>query len=250
MLRYILFDTTLFGDGDRDVRETRQDLMWIQEALVKRNQNYLKQRPNTPALYKSGVKYMLPNQFGGEPEEVSILRAALGDKLKDPRVSAVLDTCLQVFGGERFRDIGRIIENGGGDCDNLAAWRVAELRQAGIEAMSYMTNRSRADGGTTYHALVLWPAFANVPYVTSEDPSLLLGMSQPDRKADREEEIRKNKERCDLIRRYGARYTQAVPSSGDFAADIEDVLGLRQRILRYAAAPDLAEIARIGRRGI
>jgi hypothetical protein len=250
VLRFILFDTTLFGDGDKDVHETRQDLMWIQEALVKRNQNYLKQRPNSPPLYRSGVKYMLPNQFDGEPEEVSVLRAALGNKLKDPKVASVLDTCLQVFGGERFRDIGRIIENGGGDCDNLAAWRVAELRQAGIEAMSYMTNRRRMDGGTTYHALVLWPPFANVPYVTSEDPSLLLGMSQPDRKADRDEEIRKNVERCDLIRRYGVKPVAGAPSSS-FEADVEDVLGLRRRFARYLSLPpDVAEVSRISRRGV
>ena len=250
MLRFILFDTTLFGAGDRDVKETRQDLMWIQEALVKRNQNYLKQRPGTPSLYKSGVRYMLPAQFDGEPEEVSILRQAAGRNANDPRVANVLDIVGQVFGGERFRDIGRILENGGGDCDNLAAWRVAELRQKGIQAMSYMTNRQRPDGGTTYHALVLWPPFANVPYITSEDPSLLLGMSQPERKADRDEEIRKNIERCDLIKRYGVQPVSA-PASASFDTDLEEVLGLRRRFSRAMStlSPDVAEFARMARRG-
>ena len=107
------------------------------------------------------------------------------------------------------------------NCDGLACYRAAELRQAGIQARPYMTSRERFGGGTTYHALVLWPPFGNVNYVTSEDPSLLLGMGGPERAADRAEENRKNQERCEVIRKYGV-----LPQ---VLADPAAVLGLRQR---------------------
>lgn len=257
MLRYILFDTTLFGSGEPDIEETRTDLMWIMEALTQRNQNYLKQRPNTPPLYKSGVVYKLPAQFDGECPEVTTLKKVLGKTASQTDVAAVLDDMQNVFGGERFRDIGRIIENGGGDCDNLACWRVAELRQQGIAAKPYMTNRERSDGGTTYHALVQWPPFANVPYPTSEDPSLMLGMSQPKRAADRQEEIRKNTERMQLIRQYGVAPVASVPamsqsyvSDYDMENTLQDVLGLRPRSQSTMAVRDLSEIAGLTKRGL
>jgi hypothetical protein len=231
LLRYVLFDTTYFAPAD-NVEQTRKDLMWLLEALAQRDQSYLAQRPQTPALYRSGVKYEVPKQFDGECDEVRVLKDALGSKVKSREVRKVLDLIQEVLGGERFRDIGRILENGGGDCDNLSTWRVAELRQAGIPARPYMTNRQRLDGGTTYHALVMWPPFGDSPHWTSEDPSLLLGMSQPERAADRNEEIRKNRERCDLIRRFGVQQCLAMANGG--ASSLEDVLGLRR-----PARPDI-----------
>jgi hypothetical protein len=252
MLRYILFDTTLF-DGEKDVEATRTDLMWLLEALSQRNQNYLAQRPNTPALYKSGVKYQLPQQYDGDPEEVQVLKNALGSAAGRADVAKVLDNIRQVFGGERFRDVGQIIANGGGDCDNLACWRVAELRQMGIQADPYMTNRPSPDGGgTIYHALVLWPAFANVGYRTVEDPSLLLGMSQPQRAKERDEEIRKNQERCDLIKKYGVKYIgkgrqQVIDPFAD--VDFEEVLGVRRAPAVFEGERDRAEVKRILRGG-
>lgn len=226
MLRYILFDTTLFDQhDDKDVHEARKDLMWILEALTQRNQNYLKQHPNTPRLYESGVKYEVPKQFEGECEEVSILRRALGSSARKRGVADVLDTIQMVLGGERFRDIGRIIENGAGDCDNLACWRVAELRQAGIKARPYMTNRQRPDGGITYHALVLWPPFGSVNYETTEDPSLLLGMGGESRFLERDEEIRKNAERSEILRERGP----GTAGNDDLDSMMEEMLGGRQR---------------------
>ncbi len=115
-------------------------------------------------------------------------------------------------------------------CDNLNTWRCAELRQAGIPARPMMTSRSRM-GGTTYHAIVRWPPFGDAisgnPFMDSdEDPSLLLGMSQPQRKVERDIEIAKNIERCDYIRRYKAR-GGAMPGV-DLDAALQDVLGLRR----------------------
>lgn len=267
MLRYILYDTMLFDkvDSNTQLEDTRTDLIWAQEALAQIDQSYLKRHPETPPLYKSGVVYKLPAQFDGDPEELVTLKKALGSKANQADVAAVLDTISNVFGGERFRDIGRILENGGGDCDNLAAWRVAELRQAGIAAKPYMTNRARSDGGTTYHALVQWPPFANVPYPTSEDPSLLLGMSQPQRAADRDEEIRKNQERCALIKKFGikpvtgAGVVQQSPSHvsdfemANFDDALQGILGIGRRAPVAAALDDdvprdQSEIANLWRR--
>jgi hypothetical protein len=57
----------------------------------------------------------------------------------------------------------------------------------------------------TYHVLVRWPDN------TLEDPSLLLGMSQPERAADRQEEIRKNNERIQMVKDAAAR--KPLPTS-------------------------------------
>ena len=146
------------------------------------------------------------------------------------------------------------------NCDNLAAWRVAELRQGRIPARPYMTKRRRFDGGVTYHALVIWPSLAelcrlglipaallrgrdDVDYETSEDPSLLLGMGGARRIRDRAEEIRKNRERCDLLRAAKGSAVRAVPPAVPSVDFLEEVLGLRATRPRSDSA--VAEIDRI-----
>ncbi len=237
-----MLDTTAFSDGG-DRATTERDLIWFLESLVQRDVSYLIARPNTPRLYKSGVVWQKPAQFNGDVEEVAVLRRALGSAARKGDVKRALALVQEVLGGERFRDIGRVLENGGGDCDNLNTWRCAELRQAGIPARPMMTSRSRI-GGTTYHAIVRWPPFGDAlsgnPFMDSdEDPSLLLGMSQPQRKAERDIEIAKNLERCDYIRRYKA---QGGPARGiNLDAVLEDVLGLR----RYANPTFEAQIEQL-----
>jgi hypothetical protein len=94
--------------------------------------------------------------------------------------------CIEVEGNHNFfLADGTLVSN----CDNVAAWRAAELRELGISARPYITWRQRADGGTTYHVVVLFPDG------THEDPSLLLGMGGAARAADRAEEERKLGER-------------------------------------------------------
>lgn len=199
MLRHIHLETMMFGPGD-DEKETRKDLSWLLEGLTWRNAGYLKARPDTPRLYKSGVVYRRPKQFTGDCDETKILKAALGKSARNSDVRKALDLVQAVLGGEHFCDIGVILEMGAIDCDGLACFRAAELRQAGIKASPYLTHRKRWDGGTTYHALVIWPPFGPVTYTTTEDPSLLLGMGGKDREKDRLKEIRKNQERCDILR--------------------------------------------------
>lgn len=257
MLRFILIDSTMFEAGD-DNMGTQKNIMWAIEFLVQRNAEYLKQRPNTRRLYRSGVKYMSPQQFLGDVNEVAVLKAALGKTADQPSVQRALETVQDVLGGERFRDIGRIIENGGGDCDNLAAWRAAELRQCGIKADPYMTNRKRMDGGVTYHALVLWPSLrdlvrdgllteesirgrSDADFQTTEDPSLLLGMGGESRKADRAEEIRKNQERCDLLRAAKSS-PAALRSAPAVDALMDDVLGVRRGNKAHGVDAAIAEL--------
>lgn len=167
------------------------------EALTQRDQAYLKARPGTPLLYESGVVYERPGQFIGDADEVQTLKKALGAKAHLPKNAAALAMVQQVLGGERFRDIGRILEKGRVDCDNLACWRAAELRQKGIKASPYITWRPRPDGGVTYHVLVRWPDGS------TEDPSLLLGMGGEARKADRDKEIEKNRNRVQMAMAAG-----------------------------------------------
>jgi len=240
LLRYILLDTTLFDSAD-DVVATRKNLLWILESLIQRDQEYLRCRPRTPRLYESGVRYEAPKQFQGVCEEVRVLREALGRNAKRLDVSRVLDVVQEVLGGERFCDIGRILERGGIDCDGLSSWRVAELRQLGnIAARPYITHRRRPNGGVTYHALVLWPPFASVSYETSEDPSLLLGMGGENRVRDRAKEIEKNAERCEILRSWrGGRGASAIAD-----ASLSDVLGLRRGVQPGAAVAELDAIFR------
>lgn len=227
-------DTTDGGTGNGP----EKDLLWVMQGLTQRNQDFLKSRPDTPRLYKSGVRWEAPKQFGGEVPEVHLLREALGRAAAKRDVAEVLDKIQQILGGEHFCDIGRILELGAIDCDGLACWRAAELRQAGIAASPMMTKRKRPDGGTTYHALVMWPPFGNVPYETTEDPSLLLGMHQPERKAERDQEIQKNKERCEIIQQYGI-----GPGGRGATADnvLNDILGIK----RATPASIVSEVERL-----
>lgn len=168
MLRNVLFDLNLFPTEDeRDSSQKR--VLVLLEALTLCNQFYLQEHPETPWMYQSGIVYKLPAQFESGAKEGGVAG----------------------YRGEVFRDIPRILENGGGDCDNVASWRAAEIRhRLGVAAKPFITWRKRADGGTTYHVCVLWPDGSH------EDPSLLLGMGGRDKEADRNEELRKLGERA------------------------------------------------------
>lgn len=98
--------------------------------------------PGTPELYKSGCKYIREKE-----------------------------------GEEVWPTIGEIIKEGGGDCEDLACWRVAELRSLGVNARpAWRHRRVRFPSGIEgilYHILVYTPK-------GFEDPSKLLGMSGPE----------------------------------------------------------------------
>ena len=129
------FDVSVTGDESYRDR-VLQILLW---ALIALNREYLRNNPNTPPLYSAGVRYIR------EPE-----------------------------GFEQWPDIGIIMKQGGGDCEDLACWRVAELLESGIEARPAWRHREvQSDESgkifTLYHILVHTPN-------GFEDPSKRLGM--------------------------------------------------------------------------
>lgn len=186
-LRYVLFDLNLFPtEAERPSSQKR--ILCLLEALTCINQFYLKEHPETPFIYKSGIEYKVPAQFDQDPNAVALI-SYLRKAGAPGNVLAYAEDVIRASNGERFRDIGQIIANGGGDCDNVACWRAAELRNLGIKVNPYITWRQRPDGGYTYHVIVRYSDG------TSEDPSLLLGMGGVERAADRREEERKLAER-------------------------------------------------------
>jgi hypothetical protein len=68
------------------------------EALISVNLDLLRRFPKIPSLYGSGVR------FQAEPPAWKV---------------------------EHFDHIGRVLERGWGDCDDLVGWRCAELRFGG-----------------------------------------------------------------------------------------------------------------------
>lgn len=220
MLQYVLFDLSLFNE-EKDRQNSQKRILALLQALTYSNQLYLRNNPGTPLIYESGIKYKVPQQFEkDDTSEVGILRQYLESQGAPQQVWQALYGINSKVGGEQFRDVARIIENGGGDCDNVASWRAAELRELGIRAQPYITWRRRPDGGMTYHVIVRWPDGS------SEDPSLLLGMGGAAREKDRREEERKLAERMsDFIEGIKARkYVETVFGENDFDDDAYDPL--------------------------
>jgi hypothetical protein len=125
----------------------------ILEALVKVDQLFLRTH-HVPPLYASGVRYQ------DEPWE----------------------------GFEEFAPIPTILARGWGDCDDLAPWRVAELRNQGKKASIRVFWKKHPGKGKLFHILVRRPyepsefdsAYMVIPKDGSltmiEDPSRKLGM--------------------------------------------------------------------------
>lgn len=112
---------------------TPSALRALMRALVEIDMDQIRQRPHLPRLYDSGARYRT------EPEE-------------------------------GFADVLTTYRRGWGDCEDLAAWRVAELRIAGENARPAFQLRTFASGPPLYHLLV---ARADGRF---EDPSRRLGM--------------------------------------------------------------------------
>ncbi len=148
----IIFKVALFR-GDFDQARSQYSLLWLMEALVRINQSHIRQFKHLakdkevpapyPMLYRAGVHY--------EPEP----------------------------GTEEWLDIPNILATTGGtfpgmwaDCEDLACWRTAELREQKnpVKAKPFAKWRLKPDGSYAYHALTL------LPDGRLEDPSLVLGM--------------------------------------------------------------------------
>lgn len=131
----ITFRLELFTGDEASRKRSQKCLLWLMEALSKCNELWLITHPNTPRLYRAPVRY------------VAEVRQ------------------------ESWQDIPNILKTKEGDCEDLACWRVAELRAiARIKAKPFISWRKMPNGSLRYHALVKWPDGR------IEDPSLALGM--------------------------------------------------------------------------
>lgn len=117
-------------------------------GLMLENVAWLKAHPETPDLYNAGVSY--------KPERRRI----------DPRTGKVSEY------GEEWQTIPWVIYRGYGDCEDLGAWRAAELRaKYHIKATPFIRmKRHQPDGFWRAHVVVRWPNGQ------IEDPSAKLGM--------------------------------------------------------------------------
>lgn len=115
-------------------------------GLMLQNIAWLKAHPETPDLYEAGVTY--------KPERH---RVAPGGKVSEY--------------GEEWQTIPYVIYRGYGDCEDLGAWRSAELRaKYNIQATPFIKMRQMPDGFWRAHVVVRWPNGV------IEDPSAKLGM--------------------------------------------------------------------------
>lgn len=112
---------------------------------------------HVPKLYESGVRYA---------DEPVFLRPENGERR------------------EEFASIPAILQRGMGDCDDLAPWRVAELRRAGFSA-NIRIQWKKHPNGKLFHIVVrrdqnvpdFNPRYMKAtPKGVIEDPSRALGM--------------------------------------------------------------------------
>ena len=131
----LTFRVSLF-QGDHDVDQTIRAISHMMDALVAINVDYLRAHPEAPSVYQSGVRY----QAEEEDEEL-------------------------------WQDVPAALRQGTPDCEDLAAWRVAELIvREGVAAQPRVTAARQPDGKWLFHITVLRPDGA------IEDPSAILGM--------------------------------------------------------------------------
>ncbi len=114
-------------------------------GLMLENMAWLRAFPQTPLLYNANVIY--------KPER----HVEAGKRV--------------VEYGEEWQTIPWVIFRGYGDCEDLGAWRAAELRQRfGIHALPFIKVRRMPNGYWRAHVVVKWPNGQ------IEDPSAKLGM--------------------------------------------------------------------------
>lgn len=122
-------------------------LLHLLEALIAANVAHLLEHPTTPWLYDTNVTYR-GRLFRG------VVYVAEPDMRDD------------------WQDIPETIERGEGDCEDLASWRIAELRVRSGEA-AIPTIKSAVVGKlTVFHVAV------QRPDGQLEDPSRVLGMNR------------------------------------------------------------------------
>ncbi len=111
-------------------------LIAMLEALIAINEGYLIERPDTPELYASGIPYV-----------------------EEP------------VGRDHWQDIPRTLKVRVGDCEDLACWRIAELRVRNAELAARPYVKSTLHNGKVVYHVAVQRADGQL-----EDPSRILGM--------------------------------------------------------------------------
>lgn len=133
----IVFQVSLFLNG-ADTARSRACVLILMRALCDVNETLLRAYPKIPDIYALGAA----GKLRYEPEN----------------------------GTEEWQDILTTIKKGFGDCEDLACWRIAELRvRYGIHARPYIKWNDAHPNGR-FHAVV------ELPDGRIEDPSAALGM--------------------------------------------------------------------------
>ena len=202
-MRHVNYDLDLDFDTPEGRWRSEQILLWLMMSLTLRNFWFLLDNPDYPKLYDSDMVYLLPEQLEKAPtrKQINQLRSFLKTTMRmtDDEAQHHLDLAQGV---EIFRDIPRMAEHGGGDCDNWACARAAEICAAAFrigatcKARPYLVWREEGNR-MIYHAKVMHGDGSD------EDPSIIMGMGGEDRAADRLEECRKNYERYDNMWQRG-----------------------------------------------
>lgn len=150
-------------DSEEAIALSIRQMQHLLHCLVAMNLEYFKlYNDRMPWLYSSGVKY---------------------DRMEPPPGSAC--------GDDDWQDVRTCLKRGLADCEELAAWRVAELRyRSKVQADTYVTlQRMGAGIGSSrhlYHIQVKWPRglreYPATVYENGgsliEDPSAVLGMKE------------------------------------------------------------------------
>lgn len=140
MAQDIRFCLRLFtGSSAPEIESGERKLRALLGALIVCDLEWLRLHPTTPGLYNSGVRYR-----------------------REPPPK------------ENWRDIPTVLAAGCGDCEDLACWRVAEIRaRQGIKVRAVPIGRKGPADQLLYHIVVRWPDSH------LEDPSRRLGMGGP-----------------------------------------------------------------------
>src|SRR5688572_6795147 len=116
----VLFDGGLLEHVSTS--RTAKVISMLLRALVECNLEYLEQHPETPHPYRAGIRYTREK------------------------------------GKERWKSIPKIIEDGEGDCEDLAAYLAAYLVHKGEKPVRIVLRwRQLATGGRLFHVLVRGP---------------------------------------------------------------------------------------------
>lgn len=214
-MRHVNYDLTLSFDTPEDRWRSEQILLYMMTILTLRNFWFLLDNPDFPKLYDTGMIYMLPEQLERRPKKAQL--AALNDFLSSTMgmgPSEIQHHMDLAKGVEIFRDIPRMMENGGGDCDNWASARAAEIAVAAYRlggranVKPYLVWHEDGDR-MIYHAKVMHGDGSD------EDPSIIQGMGGSSRATDRLEECRKNWERYDNMWQAAKRIMTDEDLQGD-----------------------------------